>query len=342
MSEEEKEFLLKQANMYLSGMSFREISKEIGISHVSVRTNITKKIKDVEPQIYEMVMNKISENTEKTINDSEVRERVLMAYKLLTEENKTILEIAKTLNTTEFTIYRDLSVRLAMLKDIAPDIVTEEMLEKVAIVFQKHYLANIDQEPIKIELLYKMFPNENKRKDFLTKCILTFSLRLDTLSTILKEDKNELFKYLVYNGNPLFENVTMVFEHTMKDQTKAREKFESFFRRLTNASLSGNKKKIESVLGELSDKKVKKILKSGYSSIKDLSNEDVIAILKYQIKYMLDTNTIERIFNLERHSYSNRIRKLENEYPELVSDFNYLNGYYQNLYLLNERKGRKW
>ena len=105
MGEEEKNYIIRQADMYLRGMSYRQIAKIVGQSHVTVRTNITERLKKVAPEKYYEVLEKIEENTEKTVKDSEVRERILTSYKLLTE-NKTIVDIANILGTTEFTIYR--------------------------------------------------------------------------------------------------------------------------------------------------------------------------------------------------------------------------------------------
>ena len=136
--EEKKEFLLKQADMYLSGMSYRQIAKVVGQSYVTVRDNITVKIRYIAPKKYEEVMKKIEENKEKSIDDALVRERILEAYRLLITENKTVIEIADILGATEFTIYRDLTKRLKELNNIAPEIVTEEMLRKVGIFFKEH------------------------------------------------------------------------------------------------------------------------------------------------------------------------------------------------------------
>ena len=133
MGEEEKNYIIRQADMYLSGMSYRQIAKIVGQSHVTVRTNITERLKKVAPEKYYEVL----ENTEKTVKDCEVRERILTSYKLLTE-NKTIVDIANILGTTEFTIYRDLTKRLIELSEIAPEIVTEEMVKIAERILKEH------------------------------------------------------------------------------------------------------------------------------------------------------------------------------------------------------------
>lgn len=69
MSEEEKKmFLLKQADMYLSGMSYRQIAKVVGQSYVTVRDNLTVKIRYIALNKYMEVMEKL-----KKIKKSQLR-----------------------------------------------------------------------------------------------------------------------------------------------------------------------------------------------------------------------------------------------------------------------------
>lgn len=85
MSEEEKSYIINQADLYLSGKSLREIAEIIGKSHITVRNNLTNKLKYADASKYEKVMEKILDNKEKTIEDETVRLRVLEAYRLLVE-----------------------------------------------------------------------------------------------------------------------------------------------------------------------------------------------------------------------------------------------------------------
>lgn len=75
-------------------------------------------------------MEKLEYNKEKSIEDEEVRTRILDAYELLVLKNKTVSEIAADLGTTDNIIYRDLSERLQELNKVAPDIITNDMVKK--------------------------------------------------------------------------------------------------------------------------------------------------------------------------------------------------------------------
>ena len=77
MDEEEKS-CITQANLYLEGKSLREIAEISGISHISVRYNLTKKLKEIDPAKYELVMEKINGNKEKSIEDENVKKEFWM------------------------------------------------------------------------------------------------------------------------------------------------------------------------------------------------------------------------------------------------------------------------
>ena len=47
MGEEEKNYIIRQADMYISGKSLREIAEIIGKSHITVRNNLTKKLQEL-------------------------------------------------------------------------------------------------------------------------------------------------------------------------------------------------------------------------------------------------------------------------------------------------------
>ena len=45
---------------------------------------------------------------------------------------------------------------------------------------------------------------------------------------------------------------------------------------------------------------------------------------------MLETKSIAGIFNIDRGTYSSRVRNLGQEYADLISDFDYLSDFYHN------------
>lgn len=140
--EEDKALVLRQANMYLGGGSLRQIANATGVSHVTVKRNFDVKLQYYNLETYYKVQEKLIDNRPATIDDEKVIKRVMEAYELLVNQDKTVIEIADSLGTTPFTIYRDLTKRLAMLKEIAPKLVTEEMLVNVSEALSRHSVNN--------------------------------------------------------------------------------------------------------------------------------------------------------------------------------------------------------
>lgn len=174
--------------------------------------------------------------------------------------------------------------------------------------------------------LYQMFPTKSKRMVFLAKCSLTFGLRLDALSELLKMDKDELLKEIILYNQALRESLFLVFRHGMKLQDQAKNEFIEYFNQLCTFSVNKDMEKVKELLGVINDKDV--IALRGKKRKEKLSDEDVLTILKFQLKYMLDTTTIGKIFEIDRKSYARRVRNLDEKYTNLISDFDYLSDFY--------------
>lgn len=252
MGEEEKNYIIRQADMYISGKSLREIAEIIGKSHITVRNNLTKKLRYADAIKYKIVMEKLEYNKEKSIEDEEVRTRILDAYELLVLKNKTVSEIAADLGTTDNIIYRDLSERLQELNKVAPDIITNDMVKKVAETLRNHSIRNNPYLVFKQERekqtkmknrLNKMFPRKDRQINFLTNCALTYGLRVETIADFFGDNPTDLLRDF-QSGNSLYNNLSNVFKHGMKPQQEAVAEFENFFERLTKASINKDKEKI--------------------------------------------------------------------------------------------------
>lgn len=327
-----EEVIIKQAELYLSGMSYREIAEEYKVSHITIRNNLVNRLRNINPSLYDKVMDQVEKNTEKNVRDADVQKRVLESYRLLVDENMTIKKISSILEVNEYVTYRDVTKRLKSLYQLAPEVVTKEMLDKAQEVLTRHSDANLIQKERKINMLflYKMYPHKDKRMLFLTKCSLTFGLRLDSLSLILKLDKDELYKNMMYN-NPLWNSLDMLFKHGMVRQDIAIDNFISYFNELSKAaSIKDNAKLIE-LLNLISDKEAKDLINERKLVKKQLSQEDIVTILKYQLKYMLPSKSVATLFNTSKSNYEKRVKALGEDYDSLLSDFYYLEDYHKRL-----------
>ena len=55
-----------------------------------------------------------------------------------------------------------------------------------------------------------------------------------------------------------------------------------------------------------------------------MTDEEILTILKFQIKYMISTHQIERIFGISKSNYKKRVKRMQTEHEKLVSDFEYI------------------
>lgn len=339
MSEEEKSYIT-QANLYLEGKSLREIAEISGISHISVGYNLTKKLKEIDLAKYELVMKKINGNKEKSVEDENVRKRVLEAYQLLVTKNYTISEIATKLSTTESIICRDLTYRLKQLNKIAPEIVTDEMVRKSLETLKNHSLVNsplisketyVPEQQISI-YLNKFFPTKEKRMRFIRECIFTFGLRLNSVARILQLDPDEAKRAILENSNGFYNEILRVFDHSLILEDEAMNNFKTYFNRLVWTVKNKSQKDVSLVLGELSDNAIKNLKRKENVPYTD---EQIVIILKFQLKYLLSSTKVSEMVNISAHRYANRVRALQDKYPELVAYFEDLCAFYKNL---EERK----
>lgn len=346
MSDEEliQEKVKKQAEMYLSGLSLREIAANTEQSHVTIRRNLTVKLKDIDLKLYKQVMNKMEENTPDSISKEEVVERVLAAYNKLILENKTVVEIADELDSTEFTIYRDLTKRLPALKAARPDLVDDKMLELTQEVLKRHSAINllnnnkdedlnikeefIENKESIMDVIRQIYPIKSRRNAFLCLATLTFGLSLDSLAEVLSCDKNDLYQNLM-TQEEYKEVLKKLFGNNYYNQELSKERFEDFLARLRAAYLDMDNKKINEILLEIYDKDVEEYLGDNKSP-KQIQDEELKMMLLYQLKYWCTPEEMGEYFKIDPVIYQRKVEEYLKKEPELEE-------YYHQLMLFHRK-----
>lgn len=184
--------------------------------------------------------------------------------------------------------------------------------------------------------LYVMFPKKDERVRFLSSAILTFGLSLDTISSLLEKDPNYFYAYISVD-NPLEASVNKIFNDSLKSQIIAKEKFVDYFNKLEEAH-NNDKEKYRKLLDMLTDKDFKKIKDKLAISRPHLSDEEIVIILKYQLKYMLSNGSVAFILQIDRKNYSNRVKALKDKYPELVDEYEKMMKFNQMEFLKMKQK----
>ena len=139
MDEKRKELIIKVATYaVLHEASTREVGRVFHFSNVTAHNILTKDFKKLCEEhptkeridLYNEVQDVLEKNKAKSIEDENTKNRVLKVTELFIK-GLTIDEIAQDLDSTFFTVYRDLTVRLPKLENIDKNILKQvsEMLK---------------------------------------------------------------------------------------------------------------------------------------------------------------------------------------------------------------------
>lgn len=133
MDEERKELILSVAKYtVLTGFSTRKIASVFHVSNYTIHSILTNQLlrlceetkKKEHIELYKEVQEILKSNKALSIEDNSIKTRVLEAAKLLIQGKK-VSEIGQILNTSFYTVYRDLTVRLPKIKDIDEDLISK-------------------------------------------------------------------------------------------------------------------------------------------------------------------------------------------------------------------------
>jgi len=147
--------------------------------------------------------------------------------------------------------------------------------------------------------------------EFLIHLMLTFRVKLSLIEQMFQINKN-LLKRKLSEDIKFFDALSYLNFNDETNQEEARKNVRYFYKELHNAFKDNIKKNI--LFNMISDEKIN-IIKNSNKSIDILSNDEIISILKYQLKYALNNDQLVNEFNMDMEKYRERIQVvlLENE-----------------------------
>ena len=164
------------------------------------------------------------------------------------------------------------------------------------------------------EKLQEMFPTEKNRQNFIIMSILTFGLTKESIASLLGISIDELLTSYVYPSNYSL-SVNKRWHHISNSQNDAIMKFSTLVGSLYQAYLSKDRDAFKEGLSQITDKFAKNIIDARNPGDK-ISDEDILTILKYQIKYALSASRTALVFKIERKTYIRRVNKILELHPE--------------------------
>lgn len=174
-----------------------------------------------------------------------------------------------------------------------------------------------------MDILCQIFPKSENRRNVIIMAALTYGLTLDSLVNLLGQDSEDLYKYLVYHNNSLSLSLTRKWHNITVTPQEAEANFITFCHDINQAYLDRDAKRFRTVLRQITDYDMKEFL-SKHKKGDILSPEEVLIILKYQIKYALGIRRVAELCNIDYHSYRQKINIILEVYPEYRNDFEIL------------------
>lgn len=173
-----------------------------------------------------------------------------------------------------------------------------------------------------MKLRLDLYKDKEKQIKFLLHIALTFRLLPETLAELFQLSIDEV-KNMLYKSEVAYEGLDYLVNHEFYDQTQAKEKFIMFYSTLIRAIKSGDKDKVKDMLNSLYDVRAIYLAKNKKKG-DPLTEEDIKAILYYQVKYGISYKSLLDIFGINPNTFQTRFLPLLEEYPDLKWRYEHL------------------
>ena len=169
---------------------------------------------------------------------------------------------------------------------------------------------NVLNKAIKVDqnLLREWYPMPSRRSNFIANCALTFGLQLETLAVIFGKTEWEMRNYLLKAD--CVSSLNRLFYSGVINQEEAIANFNQFYTKLTDAYNNGQK--VKDILAEIYDYKVYEF-KKNHKAGQSLSTENIMMLMKYQVKHLISTKEMGLLFNFNPGHYRRQINKINYE-----------------------------
>ena len=184
-------------------------------------------------------------------------------------------------------------------------------------------------------VLNNLFKSNLNQKSFILETALVFRLNLDSLFLLYDIDqifnvstKEELYKKMLTDYYMIDYSLKYLFLNDNTDQNIAINNFINYYNKLMIA-LKMHNETYKEYLDMLSDHEINDVKRK---ETFELTDNDYLTILNYQLKYAIPTRMIEKEFDIYRTTYTRRINKLLEQNPILQEKYQNLMNYDIDLY----------
>ncbi len=189
---------------------------------------------------------------------------------------------------------------------------------------------------LRLDIFYSV---KEKQMKLLMHIALTFRTNLSTLANLFQIDENTLLNELLQYNPACSSALKYLFFHDNYDQSEARAKLLDFYNSYLDSLCKHNITEQNRLIKIVTDGDAKKFLDNRKSGDK-LTDDDIMLLLNYQLKYATSFKTLATTFGIERINYQHRVEKILKEEPEISARLeNILN--FNSFYAKEHRDGRQ-
>ena len=209
----------------------------------------------------------------------------------------------------------------------------EEIIRRRELSKDNHYIKT-NSLPLRELLNYVL--DEKKQYLLLAHMMLTFRTKLYSVEELLNREINE--RVLKYVNNGVLPALSYLKYSDQTNQEIAKSNFEYFYSKLVEADNKKDIKTFNLLIREVTDYKAKK-LKEEHKYGDLLTDEKILIMLKYQLKYALTYHNTAITLGVAPKSYNDDVLKYLKENPEYREAYEILASRNQQ-YFLNKANRR--
>lgn len=197
-------------------------------------------------------------------------------------------------------------------------------------------MENSKQIKLRIDRFYK---NEEQQYIFLRRLSLTFRARLPLLSELFQISEEELYEKLRMYNHRVEDSLKYLYYNDVTNQDVAKRDIISFYQELLTAVVKKDKEVQKFLIGRIADSRIKQLINEKHID-RNLSDEEILVILEYQLKYALDHSDVAGMLGINPDSYRRRVLAVIEKDEELKMRYERLMGYNQQLFM-NTKKVKR-
>lgn len=180
-----------------------------------------------------------------------------------------------------------------------------------------------------------IFKSEISQNAFISLCSLEFGLTLETLSILLGISEHEAYTRVIDRNPKYFESMKFQLGYSAENQEEAKQNFLRYFYLLCLAYSKKDIEEYKRLLRKINDADIENLLANKKDEYTD---DEIIRIVKYQVKYKLSNKQISELFGIADSNYRKRSSRLLEKYPKLKTQYQTLADIFTNNF--NDKRGR--